>query len=237
MSEWAARRFWRAAAVREAEGGWEVALDGRPLRTPLKAPLALPTKRLAEALAAEWDAVAERVEPGTMPWTRSANSAVDKVAAQRAEVIGLLAEYGATDLLCYRAEAPGALAERQAAGWDPMLDWANARFGARLAVTAGMMPVPQDPAALARLRGALEAADAFALTGLHDLVVLTGSLVLGLVAAEGAAPPEQVWELSRIDEAFQAEQWGRDAEAEEAEARRRAGFLHAAAFLEASRAA
>ena len=237
MSEWAPRRFWKAVSTVEREDGWEVSLDGRPLRTPFKAPLLVPTAAMAEELAREWDAVGERVDPREMPWTRSANSAVDKVPAQRDEVVGVLSEYGATDLLSYRADHPEGLAERQAAAWDPLLDWAEARFGARLAVTAGMMPIPQDDEALHRLRSAIDERDDFALTGLHDLIVLTGSLVLGLAAAEDFGAPEEVWRWSRIDEEFQAEQWGRDAEADAAAASHEAAFLHAYRFHRAARSA
>lgn len=235
MSEWAARRFWREAGLREAPGGWEVVLDGRPVRAPSKAPLVVPTLALAEALAAEWNAVGDQVDPTTMPWTRSANSAVDKVAGREGGVVEVLADYGGTDLLSYRAEGPDELVRRQAASWDPLIDWASSRFGARLSVTAGVMPVPQDAEALRRLRAPLEAAEPFALTALHDLVVLPGSLVLGLAAAEGWASPEVLWRLSRIDEEFQAEQWGRDEEAEAAAAAREEAFLHAHRFLIASR--
>ena len=235
MTEWVARRFWREAVAQETEGGWEVALDGRPVRTPSKAPLIVPTRALAEALSAEWSAVGERIDPLSMPWTRSANSAVEKVKPQRGAVVAALAEYGGTDLLSYRADGPEALAERQRAAWDPLLEWAESRFGGRLAVTEGVMPVAQDASAVAALRAPLEAVDAFALTALHDLVVLPGSLVIGLAAAEGRAPPEELWRLSRIDEEFQAEQWGRDAEAEAASPTKEAAFLHAHRFLVASR--
>ena len=235
MSEWAPRRFWKAVSIREVAGGWGIALDDRPLRTPSKSALTLPTPALADALAKEWEAVEDRVDPRRMPWTRSANSAIDKVPAQRAAVIEMLGEYGATDLLSYRAAHPEALVARQAAAWDPLLDWAADRYGARLAVTAGMMPVPQDEGALERLRHAVAENDDFALTGLHDLVVLTGSLVLGLAAAEGAEAPEDVWRRSRVDEEFQAEQWGRDEEADAAAAAHEADFLHACRFLRAAR--
>ena len=235
MTEWAPRRFWKTVSSREGEGGWEIALDDRPLRTPSKMPLLLPTTALAAALVKEWEAVEDRVDPRRMPWTRSANSAIDKVPAQRADVVEMLGEYGATDLLSYRATHPEALVERQSEAWDPLLDWAAERYGARLAVTAGMMPVPQDGGALTRLRKAVAENDDFALTGLHDLVVLTGSLVLGLAAAEGVDAPEVIWRRSRVDEDFQAEQWGRDEEAAAAAAAHEADFLHAHRFLRAAR--
>lgn len=235
MSEWAPRRFWTEARAVPAEGGHEVRLDARVLRTPLKSPLVLPTAAMAEAVATEWAAAGERIDPFAMPVTRSANSAIDKVAVQREEVADLLAGYGATDLLCYRAEGPEALAARQAAAWDPLLAWARGAHGAALRVTAGVMPAAQDPEALQRLRAPLDRAGPFELAALHDLVALSGSLVIALAVADGAAEPEEAWTASRIDEDWQAEQWGEDAEAAGFAARRRADFLHAHRFLSLSR--
>lgn len=225
---WKNRRFWKtAAAALHAEGGYAIMLDGRPVRTPAKALLRLPTAGLAEAVAAEWAAQGDTLDPATMPFTRAANSAIDTVAPHHQAVVDTVAAYGGTDLLCYRAQHPAELVARQATGWDPLLDWAEARFGARLAVTSGVMAVAQPSEALARLRARLAAADPFALAALHDLVSLSGSLVLGLAAAEGYLPPEAIWSLSRIDEDFQAEQWGTDEEAAEAAAYRRGEFLQA----------
>ncbi|SHI57644.1 ATP12 family chaperone protein [Wenxinia saemankumensis] len=238
MSEqsWAPRRFWKEAGVAPREGGHAVLLDGRPVRTPAKAPLVLPTGALAEAIAAEWDAQGERVDPGTMPMTRTANSAIDTVAANRDAVIDLLAEYGATDLLCYRADAPEELAARQAADWDRWLDWADRTHGARLKVATGVLPVAQDARALAALRAPLEGMDAFALAGTHDLVALPGSLVLGLAVAGGALAADEAWRISRIDEDWQAELWGADDEAEAQASARKAALEQAARFHTLSRA-
>ena len=230
MSEWKARRFWKAVETAEGADGWEVRLDGRPVRTPAKAPLALPTAALAAAVATEWDAVGEAIDPGAMPVTRAANSAIDKAAPQRAALIDELAGFGETDLLAYRAEHPDALVARQAAEWDPLLDWAEGRFGARLRPVAGVMFAPQDPAAIAALRAPLEASDAFALTALSDLVSLSGSLVIGLRAAEGGADPAALWRASRLDEIWQAELWGADEEAEAAAAVKGRAFADAARF-------
>ncbi len=235
MSEWVARRFWTRARVEEAPGGHEVRLDERVLRTPLRSALLLPTAAMAKAIAAEWDAAGERIDPLAMPVTRSANSAVDKVAPQRAEIADLLGEYGATDLLCYRAEGPEALVRRQAAAWDPLLDWAEEACGAGLETTVGVMPIAQDAAALARLRAPLEAADAFALTALHDLVSISGSLVIALAVSDGALTAAEAWEASCLDEAWQLEIWGADDEAAAHAARRRRDLLHAARFLDLSR--
>lgn len=230
MSGWAPKRFWKAASVVEAEGGYGIALDGRTVKTPAKAALVVPTRALAEALAAEWEAQAELVNPATMPTTRTANSAIDKVRPQRAEVAELVAAYGGTDLLCYRAEAPDALVARQEALWDPLLDWAAQALRAPLAVTRGVVPVAQSEAALAALQAEVAALDEWQLSALHDLVGITGSLVLGLAVAHGRIPVEEAWTLSRIDEDWQAEQWGLDEEAAEHAALRRAALLDAARF-------
>ena len=227
MTEWAAKRFWRGVSVAPEEGAHAVRLDGRPLRTPGRAPLRLPTPALAEAVAEEWRAVGDLVDPRAMPFTRAANAAIDKVAPEREAVVAELAGFGASDLLCYRAEGPEALAARQAEAWDPLLDWAARAHGARLAVTRGVMPTPQDPGALDRLAAPLTAADAFALTALSDLVALTGSLVIGLAAASGEWDPGELWARSRIDEDWQEALWGRDEEAAEAAALRRRDFLGA----------
>ncbi|MFP4044246.1 MAG: ATP12 family chaperone protein [Rhodosalinus sp.] len=235
MTEWAARRFWTEATAVEADEGHAVVLDGRPLRTPARVPLVLPSRLLAEAVAREWQDQPETIDPRAMPLTRAANSAIDRVAPARAAVIAMLADYGETDLLCYRAEAPATLAERQGAAWDPMLDWAAEALGARLVCGAGVMHVAQPEGSLRALRAAIEPLDAFELTGLNDLVTLSGSLILGLAVARGADAPQRLWELSRIDETWQAEQWGEDAEAAAAAEDRRRSFLRAARFVALAR--
>ncbi len=231
MTGWTPRRFWREVCVEPVAGGFGVRLDARPLRTPAKAPLVVPARPLAEALAAEWAAQGEEVRPETMPLTGAANSALDRVAPQCEAVIDEIAGYGETDLLCYRAAAPQALAARQATAWDPLLGWAAERFGARLVCVAGVMPTPQPTSALAALRAAVARFDAFGLTALHELVALSGSLVVGLAAAHGHARPEPLWQATRIDEIWQIEQWGEDAEAAAVAARREAAFRQALRFL------
>ena len=229
MSEWAVKRFWDQTHVVPAGDGFTVTLDARPLRTPAKTPLLLPTRALADLLAAEWQAQTGKIDPRVMPMTRMANSAIDKVGAQHAEVAALLAAYGETDLLCHRATAPEALIARQAAAWDPVLDWAEQTLGVRLKVVAGVMPAEQDSVGLARLHGRISAMDAFGLTGFHDLVSLSGSLILGFGVALGAYPAEEAWNLSRIDEDWQLEVWGHDDDAVAT------GRLKAAAFTDAAR--
>ncbi|SDY51661.1 ATP12 family chaperone protein [Citreimonas salinaria] len=230
MSEWAPRRFWQDAQTVPAEGGHTVTLDDKPVRTPAKARLIVPTQPLAAAIAEEWMAQGERIDPGTMPFTRMANSAIDKVAPQRAEVADMLAAYGDSDLLCYRAEAPDALVARQQEQWDPMLDWAADTLGARLQPRAGVMHAPQPRPALDALAARVHALDAFTLAAFHDLVALSGSLVLGFAAIHRVRPVDELWTLSRLDESWQEEQWGADEEAEEVAGIKREAFLHAARF-------
>ncbi|RJL16706.1 ATP12 family chaperone protein [Paracoccus siganidrum] len=235
MSEWKARRFWKAAGVRPAGTGWEVALDDRPLRTPGKQPLVLPTGALAQAIAAEWDAQDQVIDPNAMPLTRAANSAIEKVRANFDAVADMLAEYAGTDLLCYRAEQPEELVRRQAEGWDPLIDWAATELRAPLRITHGVIPVAQDAGALRRLRACLDELDDFGLTALHDLVTLPGSLILGLAVIHGRIGAEEAFRLSRIDDIFQAERWGADEEAAEAAEGRRLAVLAAARFWDLSR--
>ncbi len=235
MAEWKARRFWDKAHIREVDGGYEVLLDERPVRTPGKQPLLLPTLALAHAIAEEWDAQGEVIDPNSMPLTRAANSAIEKVTPQFDAVAAMLAEYGATDLLCYRADGPEALVQEQAQGWDPLVDWAATDLGAPLRITHGVIPVPQPAESLSRLHEDVLALDVWGLTALHDLVTLPGSLVLGLAVIRGRLDAAKSIELSRIDEEFQARQWGRDEEAEEAAAAKLQAMKTAERFWHLSR--
>ncbi len=230
MTGWKAKRFWKAAAAAPEGEGFAVRLDGRPVRTPAKRPMILPTRAMAEAVAAEWAAVGAEVDPRRMPVTRAANAAIDKVATQFDEVAAMIAAYGGSDLLCYRATGPEALVRAQAAAWDPMLDWAARTYGARLVATQGVVPVAQPPEAVARLAAEVFACSPFQLTALHDLVALTGSLVLGLAATGEGVDAHDLWRLSRFDEDWQAAEWGEDAEAVAAAERKRGDFLSAGRF-------
>ena len=227
MSEWKAKRFWKAAAVVSAANGFAVELDGRGIKTPAKTPLILPTNAMAQAIAVEWDAQEEEINPETMPVTKTANAALDKVTLQHSEVADLLAAYGDSDLLCYRADSPAELVARQAAIWDPMLDWGGTALGVRLEPRAGIIHKPQDAEGQASLNARVHALDAFELAAFHDLVSLSGSLILGFAAAMNARPAEELWQISRLDEIYQAEQWGKDDEAEALAALKRDSFLHA----------
>ncbi|MCA3439429.1 MAG: ATPase [Rhodobacter sp.] len=230
MSGWSAKRFWTETRVEAVDGGFTVRLDGRAVKTPAKTPLIVPTLAMAERIAAEWQAQQGTVDPRTMPWTRSANAALDKVGTRFAEVASLLAAYGDTDLLCYRADGPAELVLRQARAWDPLLAWSAIALDAPLTATAGVMHVAQPPDSLARLTARIGRMTAFQLTGFHDLVVISGSLVLALAVTDRRLSVEEAWRLSRLDEHWQAGVWGRDEEAEALEAARHEGFLHAERF-------
>jgi chaperone required for assembly of F1-ATPase len=227
----ALRRFYRQVAVESGAAGHQVKLDGRAVRTPSKAPLALPTRALADAVAAEWDAQEDEIRPHTMPMMQLASTAIDRVTPRRDAVITEIASYGETDLLCYRADGPTGLVARQATEWQPMLDWAAGTFEAPLTVTEGVMPVPQPPAALVALRAAVADCDDFALAALYALTVASGSLVLALAVRDSALDPDAACDASHIDEEWQASEWGRDAAAESRRQRTRDEILSAARFL------
>lgn len=232
MSEWTMKRFWKEACAVDAEGGFGIALDGRAVKTPSKQALIVPTRALAEAIAAEWDAQAEVVNPEVMPLTRLSNSALDKVSVQHAAVADMLAEYGGSDLLCYRAEGPQVLIDRQAAAWDPLLAWADTTYGIRLDLQAGIMPVPQPDASLQKMRDKTRALPAFELTAFHELVTLPGSWIIGFAALTQYSSAKHLWAAAHIDEIWQAEQWGDDEEALAARAVKEQAFLTALRFAE-----
>ncbi|MFT6606836.1 MAG: chaperone required for assembly of F1-ATPase [Halocynthiibacter sp.] len=234
MSDWAAKRFWKETAVQPAEdgAGFEVRLDGRMVRTPAKTPLVLPTRAMAEAIAAEWDAQEGKIKPLSMPVTRGANAALDKVAEQHSEVADMIADYGDSDLLCYRAASPVELIERQTQAWDPLLEWAETALNARLLPRTGVIHQPQDDSAIAALRGQVHALDPFELAAFHDLVAMSGSLIIGFAALHEYAPISQLWDLSRVDEDWQIEQWGKDDEAAELSETKRAAFTAAQTFYQ-----
>lgn len=232
MSEWALKRFWKSATAQETPDGFAVLLDGRPVKTPAKATLTVPTLAMGEAIAAEWDAQEALVNPINMPFTRSANAAIDKVAIQHAEVAQMLADYGDADLLCYRADAPEELIARQREIWDPALDWAADALGARLETRTGVIHAPQNAESLSTLSRRVHALDHFRLAAFHDLVSLSGSLVLGFAAAENWRDPDTLWNMSRLDDLWQEEQWGRDDEAHDMAEIKRAAFVYAKAFFD-----
>lgn len=227
MSEWAMKRFWKAVTVEPEGAGFAVRLDGRLIKTPAKRLLQVPSEAMATRIAEEWEAQVEIVDPTAMPWTRSANAAIDKVAVQRAEVMAHLADYAGSDLLCYRADGPDSLVARQQETWDPVLDWLSTRFDVRLAVAAGVMPVEQSADDIARLARAMTPMSDFQLTGFYDLVTLSGSFGLALATVHDVQPAADLWAASRLDEVWQIEQWGDDEEAAEVAALKEQAFLHA----------
>ncbi len=234
MSGRKVRRFWKQACIVPVGDGFSVELDGRRLKTPGKANLTLPSLAMAEEMAAEWDAQKDEVDPTSMPVTRMANSAIDKVRPQHREVAEMLAGYGDTDLLCYRAEAPAELVAHQAEAWDPALDWAEAELGVRLFARAGVMHVAQPEPALARLSDMVHRQTAFQLAAFHDLVSLTGSLILGFAATRGWRDGREIWRLSRLDEIWQEARWGVDDDAAATAEARCNAFLSAKRFFEIS---
>lgn len=230
------KRFYKAATVRAGAAGSEVLLDGRPVKTPGRNPLALPTAALAEAVAAEWNEQGERVDPRSMPMTGLANAAIDRVAPDPDAFAAGLARYGESDLLCYRAEGPAALVERQRQSWDPILAWARRLYDVDFEVTSGILPRAQPAATTERLAQATTAYDPFALAALSPLVTLSGSLLIALALAEAAIDADAAWAAATLDEAWQAEHWGEDAEAAQRLANRHAEFDAAARFLRLLRA-
>ncbi len=227
---WAPKRFWKAVTVEAVEGGYTIRLDSRPVKTPGKNLLVVPTEALARAIAAEWEAQQGAVRPETMPFTRAANSALEKVAPQFDEVVGLLAAYGETDLLCYRATGPVELIALQNAAWDPILDWCAVALGAPLISVGGVMHIAQPESSTRRLHAMTAALTPFQIAAFHDLVMLSGSLVLAFAVTRGRLTPEQAWEISRIDETYQASLWGEDEEAAALAETKRLAFHQAAAF-------
>lgn len=207
------KRFYKDVSVAEAEDGFRVLLDGRAVKTPARNVLALPTRALAEAIAQEWRGQGDEIAPAAMPFLRLANTVIDGVVPNRAGVIDAILRFGENDLLCYRAGQPAELAARQCQGWDPLLAWARQQHGADMRVAEGLTHQDQTPETLAALRQALEARDPFALGALHVIASITGSVVLALAVADGFLSGDNAFALSRIDEIYQAETWGEDAEA------------------------
>lgn len=223
--------FWKKVDLVEGPEGFAPHLDGRPVRTPARAALVLPTRALGEAVAAEWQAQSGDVKPDEMPLTRAANSAIDRVTHHFEAVAADLAAYAETDLLCYRAPHPQELVDWQAASWDPVLTWSAETLRAPLSPTTGVIPAVQPPDSLTALAKAVRAHDPWTLTALYDLVTLTGSLLLGLAVSHSRLAPDEAWRLSRLDEDWNIQEWGEDAEAAALAARKRQAFEEAARLM------
>lgn len=210
----AAKRFYDKVSVERSADGFVVLLDGKPVRTPGKAVLSLPTEQAAAIVAAEFDAQKEKIDPVTMPATRLVNTAIDGVAADMQAVIEDILRYASSDLLCYRADGPEALVSRQAEAWDPVIDWARAHLGARFVLAEGIVHVTQPREAIGAIGIHLaRQAEPLRLAALHLMTTLTGSALLALAVEEGELDADTAWTAAHVDEDWNAEQWGEDYEA------------------------
>jgi len=224
------KRFYKVAeAVAEADG-WAIRLDGRAVKTPARAPLAVPGEALAQAILAEWESQGETIDPASMPMTGFANATIDQVLPASVDFRAQIAAYGASDLLCYRVAEPPELVARQAASWDPLLDWARVRFDVSFAITSGIMPVDQPAATRARLCAVVDSLDPWLLAGAATLTQIGGTLVGTLAHLEGEIAAEDLFDVVSLDERWQAEKWGEDAQAAAHLAARRIDFLGAARY-------
>ena len=222
------KRFYKEAGVGEHEGLYRLTLDGRHARTPGRQALAVPSRGLAEAVAAEWAGQGESIDPATMPITRIVNSAIDGVAPRRAEVIDDLVRYAGSDLVCYRADNPERLAKAQNAAWSPILEWAKDRHGARFVLAEGVMHVSQPDESVAAIRQSIETVDSpFAIAALHVMTTLSGSVLIALAHADGRVDTDEAWKAAHVDELFQESLWGADQEAMERRRRRWVDFAAA----------
>lgn len=226
------KRFYKTAEARACDGGHEILLDGRPVRTPARAALILPNADLAAAVAEEWEQQRQDIDPKSMPLTGLANAAIDRIGADHAGFVRGLAVYGETDLLCYRADTPEGLVDRQTAAWDSLLAWGRHRFDVDFEVVCGIVHREQPNRTVEQLRKALEARDAFQLAALSPLVTIPGSLIIALALAEGAIDLDAAWTAATVDEAWQTEHWGEDEEASRVLAGRRREFEAAYRFLQ-----
>ncbi|WP_114227105.1 MULTISPECIES: ATP12 family chaperone protein [Sphingomonas] len=225
------KRFWKDVAVTDGADGFGITLDGRPLRTPARASLLVPTQGLADAIADEWRDSPDEVDPRAMPLTGLANAAIDRIAPQRDAFAADLARYAESDLFAYRADGPRPLVERQTVAWDPLLQWARRRFDIDFAVTAGVTFVAQPEDTVRKLGHAVAALDPFRLAALSPLVTIGGSLVAALAVLEEEVSPAEAWAAVTVDDIWQRDQWGEDAEAAAALRNRERDFLAAARLL------
>lgn len=225
------KRFYKSASADRAPDGWVVLLDGRPVRTPARAPLTLPSAALAEAVAAEWQAQDREVRPDSMPLTQLAATAVDRIAPRPEPVVQALVRYVDTDLLCYRVSDPPELVRRQRAAWQPLLDWTAERFGVSLLVTESVTPLAHPPAVVEALRRPVAGLAPLPLAALQLAVGSAGSLVVGLAVAEGRLTAEQAWQVALVDEFYNVERWGDDPASAASRANVRADLEAAARLL------
>ena len=226
------KRFWKEVSVERESSGWAIRLDQRPVRTPARASLVVPSEPLAEAIADEWRPVGEMIDSRAMPLTGLANAAIDRIAPEPHAFVAGIATYAEADLACYRSDWPPELVSRQAQSWDELLAWGRRRYDVDFSTTSGLLHVPQPQATIDRLSQAVAELDAFHLAGLSPLVTAGGSLLAALAVLEKALTPEEAWDAVSIDDRWQLEQWGADSEARAALENRRKDFLAAARFLD-----
>ena len=226
------KRFWKQAEVVDADAGFGIALDGRRLKTPGRIDLVVPTRALAQAIAAEWQECGETIDPCKMPLTGLANAAIERVAADPVAFAAGLARYAESDLTCYRAEGPATLVARQSESWDGLLAWARRRYDVDFTTCSGVMHIAQPDETVRKLGHAVSSLDNFQLAGMSPLVTIGGSLVAALAVLEEMMPAEAIWEAVSLDDRWQLEQWGDDPEARAALDARRRDFMAAARFLE-----
>jgi chaperone required for assembly of F1-ATPase len=224
------KRFYQQAAVVQSGDLFEVVLDGKPVCTPARRPLAAPSRELAQAIADEWQAQQDVIDPAGMPLTRLANSIIDGVADRPGSVAEEIVKYLGSDLLFYRADGPEKLTERQAQAWDPVVEWAAAKLGARFILVEGVVFAAQPEEAVASTAKAIPT-DHWRLGAVHSVTTLTGSALLALALAHGAVAPEGVWKAAHVDEDWQMEQWGRDSLAMQRRAHHEAEMTAAAKIL------
>lgn len=225
------KRFYKEVNVGHEAGGFTVLLDGKPVRTPARAMLSLPREPLAAAVADEWQAQGESIRAADMPLTKLATTVVDLMPARRGDAIAEAATFAGTDLLCYRAARPDSLVLRQATVWQPWLDWAAREYAARLVLAPEVMPVEQPADAVTALQAAVERLDDWRLVGLHAATTLLGSIVLGLAMERGALDAERAFAAGLLDELYEIEQWGEDAEQAQRHARIKRDLVAAERFL------
>jgi chaperone required for assembly of F1-ATPase len=230
----AVRRFYKSVSVERGAEGFAVQLDGRPVKTPSGKAVVLPTEAAAGLVAEEFSAQGESIDPLTMPVTRLVNTAIDGVAADPQAVLEDILRFSSSDLLCYRAESPQALVERQAQAWDPVLDWARSALGARFFLAEGVMHVEQPRESIGAIGIHLrQRDDAFRLAALHVITAITGSALLALALEAGEIDSEAAWAAAHVDEDWNIQHWGMDAEAAARRANRKRDMLGAVALIEA----
>ena len=225
------KRFWKEVEVVAQDDGWGIALDGRPVRTPHRAPLTVASAALSEAIAAEWRDVGETIDPAAMPMTGLTNAAIDLATPDLAAFAAPVAAYAQSDLFCYRDARDATLQAEQAAAWNPLLAWAEARYDIEFTLTQGVLPVDQPEATIATLQDVALAQDAWRITALTPIVTIGGSLVAGLALLENAYEADALWEAVSLDDLYQERRWGADSEAQKARAIHKRDWDNAARFL------